>query len=251
LHNAGNFIFFEEFMASPSFEVSCSWYDIKCDVELDFAGKALYKEKLHPNIEALLMLKEYLHDKCLFEQWTYLYVLHFNASLICTLVRNYYTGRTHWNEIIPNVYLGAIPLRYYNHGEQLKNLGIKRVISLVREKEFTHSYFFTPDFDWIEKDIKQIILPAKDNEPLEYSHFVRGVEYILECINNGLPVFAHCKGGVGRSASLITALLVVLYKYSVEEALAFVVSKRPQTNLQSSQIAAVHGFVSKYKPLKV
>ena len=52
-------------------------------------------------------------------------------------------------------------------------------------------------------------LPTDDHEPPSPLHLQMGMSFLRQCEEAAIPVFVHCLMGVGRSASLVLAHLLV------------------------------------------
>jgi len=83
-------------------------------------------------------------------------------------------------------------------------------------------------------------LPTSDHQPPNPLHLQMGLSFLQRCEEAGLPVFVNCLMGVGRSASLVLAHLLVkrFRESSVDEALAFLSSRRPAAAPNGAQIEA-------------
>ena len=67
-----------------------------------------------------------------------------------------------------------------------------------------------------------------------------GLSFLRRCEEAAIPVFVNCLMGVGRSASLVLAHLLVgrFRDQGVDEALAFLLSRRPAAAPNGPQIEA-------------
>lgn len=186
-----------------------------------------------------------LDQKNAFKDWTVGNVIWFNASLILTLWMNSFRGYAYWSQINEYIILGAIPLKDFEHNVTLETLGVKHVITLVKQHELMR-WYYNPVIDWGEK-IKQIIIPAADCEPLDHHQYKLGVEYLRACVTQQEITYVHCRAGVGRSGSLVVAYVAIALNISVEEAIECVKHIRPQLNLNQKQVDATDSFVISYK----
>ena len=117
------------------------------------------------------------------------------------------------NEITENLYLGN--LSSAENVENLKKLGIKKVLSLLE-------YFSFPKYKEEDNIIhKKLSINDFDNENI--------IRYFGECLNfikGDDKILVHCRAGSSRSASFVIAYLIWNKKMSFKEAFDFVKSKR-------------------------
>ena len=117
------------------------------------------------------------------------------------------------DEIIENLYLGNFTSS--ENIQQLKDLGIKKVLSVIdfddfpnyKSEEIAHKYVEVSDFDY--QNIIQYFG--------ECLNFIKGEEKVL----------VHYMAGASRSATIVIAYLMWTKKMKFDEALNFVISKRP------------------------
>ena len=86
-------------------------------------------------------------------------------------------------------------------------------------------------------------LPTKNHEAPAPDKLNLGVQTLEFLISKKIKVYIHCKMGHGRAPTLFAAYLVSKGK-TVDEAIAFIKSKRPSIHLQESQIEALRIFAS-------
>jgi protein-tyrosine phosphatase len=147
-----------------------------------------------------------------------------------------------WSKIEPyNIYLGALPLQNKGHFQQILDLGIHQVISVVEDFEMEDGYLNSPvkAVDWKKKgiDVKQI--KAVDFLPLTREEIKTGIQELAESLKGGKTVYIHCKAGRGRSATIVIAYLMQHQLMSFDDAFALVQNARPQINLNSAQRQAI------------
>ena len=117
------------------------------------------------------------------------------------------------DEIIENIYLGNYEAS--ENIQKLKELGIKKVLSLIRyykgpnyeDEGIIHKWYDVYDFE--DQNIIQYFG--------ECFNFIKGEEKIL----------VNCMAGASRSATIVIAYLMWIKKMKYEDALNFVCSKRP------------------------
>ena len=117
------------------------------------------------------------------------------------------------DEIIDNLYLGNFSAS--ENIQQLKDLGIKKVLSVVDFNDF-------PNY----KD-ENIIHKSVEVSDFDYQNII---QYFGECLNfikGEEKILVHCMAGASRSATIVIAYLMWIQKMKFDDALNFVKSKRP------------------------
>ena len=164
--------------------------------------------------------------------------LKYESSLVYTQ----FTSTGWWTKIEPyNLYLGALPLKNKGHLDQILELGVTRVLSLVEDFELEDGWLNRPvkSQDWIDRSLEVKHIPAEDFLPVKAHEIAEGIEYLAQMLDEGHTVYVHCKAGRGRSATIVIAYLMQYQGISLEEAIAFVKEQRPQINLNPSQRQAI------------
>lgn len=169
----------------------------------------------------------------------------FEASLIYTklTIKNWY------NEVTPNIILGALP--FNEHFEGIKNLGTNAVLSMVDSFELENESFDIIH-DWVDMGILQKHIPTQDFLGVPSDKIEEAVTFLEEQIKQGKKVYVHCKAGRGRSASVVSAYLMkhglgspenegyIPPNSSLDRIYSFLKSKRAQVNLNSNQQKAIN-----------
>ncbi|KNC84138.1 hypothetical protein SARC_03636 [Sphaeroforma arctica JP610] len=136
-----------------------------------------------------------------------------------TIFASYYI-RPWYNEVIPGskVYIGAVPLTFMGHMDLLeKELEVVGVINVMAE-------FDGPTTEYEKRNMHQLHIPTPDHMEPELNDIRQGVNYLKDycphppkvdgqgnVISNDRPckgVYVHCKGGVGRSATIVFCWLL-------------------------------------------
>lgn len=137
------------------------------------------------------------------------------------------------NRIEPyHIYLGDLPLSDKDHGQQIADLGVTWVISLVEDSPVQ------PE-DWQQNGMTIEHIPAVDTEPLKPEEIKRGVESLAQVLDQGHTVYIHCKEGSGHSASIVIAYLMQYQTLPYDDALALVKTWRPTITLNDDQSQAI------------
>lgn len=178
----------------------------------------------------------------------------FYPSVLYNVVRSRVQSDWNWyNEITPNVVLGALPSK--NTLQELKEQGVTAVVTLnqphelfVQPAEFaqlgfahlwlrTTDYLYAPTLEELHRGVKFIAGMTDlcdDTLSRTYHHHT-------EHVANDTKVYVHCKAGRGRSTTLVLCWLVST-GMDVDAAWSMVLGKRPQVCLAAAQWAAVRAF---------
>ena len=116
------------------------------------------------------------------------------------------------DEIIENLYLGNFSAS--ENIQQLKDLGIKKVLSVIDFNDF-------PNY----KD-ENIIHKSVEVSDFDYQNII---QYFGECLNfikGEEKILVHCMAGASRSATIVIAYLMWTQKMDYEKAFQFVKDKR-------------------------
>jgi atypical dual specificity phosphatase len=140
--------------------------------------------------------------------------------------------KDYWTLMDSHVFLGAVPIDFLGHIEQLHARGVRAVINLCDEYQ-------GPIQKYKKLHIKQLYLPTIDHEEPSVQAMQEAVRFIEEQKNTGVRIYVHCKGGNGRSAAIVFAwLLYKNQKWTPEETQHYMNEKRKirkklytQTNL--------------------
>ena len=108
------------------------------------------------------------------------------------------TGLASW--VTPNLAAGPAPMSYAQL-EAIKSAGVDSIVNLCAE---------FPDLPGIEKDAGFDVyhLPIEDEETPEIEIMDEALEWIDESIYLGKKVLVHCRHGIGRTGTIISAYLL-------------------------------------------
>ncbi|PRP87637.1 hypothetical protein PROFUN_04664 [Planoprotostelium fungivorum] len=135
------------------------------------------------------------------------------ARLLIGLRRNW------WDQVDQGVYLGGVPVVYFDHVGQLHSLGVRAVVNLCDEYE-------GPVEEYKKRDMQQLHVPTVDHFEPSVDTLKKTVEFINEHRNKGESVYIHCKAGHGRSAAVAFAWLLFKHRLSLGDAQELILSKR-------------------------
>jgi hypothetical protein len=136
-------------------------------------------------------------------------------------------GRASIDRITELVYMGS-RIKRRKDFLRLREAGVRAAVDLKREGPDLWPF---DAFLW---------LPTDDHRAPNPLHLQMGLSFLRRCEEAATPVFVNCMMGVGRSASLVLAHLLVsrFRDAKVDEALAFLASRRPAVAPNAGQIEA-------------
>lgn len=140
-----------------------------------------------------------------------------------------------------SIYLGAMPLKNWNHIDTITGLGIKAILAVNKKYEFQAQLGAEPvqSHEWESKEIKFLRISSPDLKPIKVEKLARAVDYVKEQFDLGNPIYIHCTGGRGRSVSVAIASLMEIKGYTLEDTIKHVKKCRPQMMLSHDQIAVI------------
>lgn len=174
-----------------------------------------------------------------------------------TLTRNIFLAsrksarRVWWNQITPQIILGALPLKNKGHHKKLfETANVRAVLSVVEPFEINNLGLFSEPVaptDWKNKSIDHLLIDTPDFHPISLRQIEQGVEFIRSAIQQRKVVYVHCKAGRGRSTTMVICYLL---KYgeakNLEEAFKFIQQFRSHILLTEAQREAVSEYHQKY-----
>ncbi len=136
-----------------------------------------------------------------------------------------------YSYITDSIYIGTNQCCQIDFDDMLVKEGITYDISL--EKERIDAPYGVTSYVWIPVEDHQ----APTQEQLEF-----GVYVLEKIVSLGKKAYIHCKNGHGRAPTLVAAYLVKNGK-TVEEAVAFIKSKRSVIHPEDVQMEALEEFL--------
>jgi hypothetical protein len=107
----------------------------------------------------------------------------------------------------------AMPGRYGNLAADLKKLQAEGIALIVN---LTHTpLIIPPEF---QDSFNVVHVPIVDGHPPEIEQMDHIVDLVRDAIFKGKRTVIHCRGGMGRTASVIIPLLMEFENYSLEKA---------------------------------
>lgn len=151
---------------------------------------------------------------------------------------------SYWSKLSDRIFLGAMPLKNWNHSDTITKLGVKAILSINEDYELKSQLFADPitSKDWQEKNINFLNISSPDLEPIEPVKLAKAVNYVAEQHHLGNPVYIHCTGGRGRSVSVAICSLIKLERFTFDSACSYLKQCRPQVMLNRAQIDSIKSW---------
>lgn len=128
--------------------------------------------------------------------------------------------------VIPNV-LGGSSVPSANDLKLFAKMGIVHVITCLEEP-----------LNIVQNDVKVHFFQIDDRTPPSMNQ----LDEMLDIVQLGEPTIVHCKGGVGRTNTVLACVLIRQEKLNSEEAIAKIKSTRPKVILDDRQVKFVKEF---------
>lgn len=126
----------------------------------------------------------------------------------------------------PNV-LGGSSIPSASDLKLFSKMGIVNVITCLEEP-----------LNVVQDDVKIHFFRVDDRTPPTMSQ----LEAMLSIVEGGQPTIVHCKGGVGRTNTVLACVLIKDQRLSSEDAIAQIKSKRPKVILDDRQVKFLKQF---------
>jgi len=151
-----------------------------------------------------------------------------------------------WNVVLPNLVLGAIPIKEWKHIDKLKELGITHVVT-VTEKHENHeaNLLVTPvsPEDWARHDVVHKQVETPDMSGLSLRQIRETVKYIDEVLRDPHnKVYIHCKAGKGRSVIMTACYLIYTKDEKPDEVVDGLQKIRRVVHLNSQQSKCIEEY---------
>merc|ERR1711953_390539 len=155
-------------------------------------------------------------------------------------VRKYVVGERDWfNQIQPNLFLGAIPLKSNSSkGHQgkldeipkkLPELGVTGVVSV--NEEFERVVTLSSD-EWNRIGVELLKVNCGDfNFAPKAEDLKAAADFIQNKVEDGGGVYVHCKAGRTRSATIVAAYLILHQNHTLDSAYELMKQGRPHVIL--------------------
>lgn len=124
------------------------------------------------------------------------------------------------NEIIPGIFIGNA--KASQNPLTIQQNKINMVVNCTKD---------IPFLEWIPYKIRLAI--NDDRNPKEIQAFQKEIDkvvgYIYDHVTNGNTVLVHCRAGIQRSASVVSAFLMKYSEMNIQQSVEFIQTKRKQT----------------------
>lgn len=125
--------------------------------------------------------------------------------------------------ILPNFLFLGPELTEPAHVEELKELGVKRIMNLAMElNEDDHGLNLKERFE------RYVKIPMRDT--VEEENVLKGVREVCEILDDArlhsAPTYVHCKAGKSRSVTAVMAYLIHANHWTLSRAYGFVLERR-------------------------
>ncbi|KAF9451358.1 hypothetical protein P691DRAFT_808116 [Macrolepiota fuliginosa MF-IS2] len=125
--------------------------------------------------------------------------------------------------ILPNFLFLGPELTEAGHVEELKELGVKRILNIAIEcGEDDHGLKLKDRFE------RYVKIPMRDT--VEEENILKGVREVCEILDDArlhsAPTYVHCKAGKSRSVTAVMAYLIHANHWTLSRAYAFVLERR-------------------------
>lgn len=118
--------------------------------------------------------------------------------------------------------------------DQLKNEGIKSVLCLLTENEFSQYGVEELKSAYTEAKMESLYLPILDQAAPNLEDLNKALEWMDLRLKSG-ALLVHCVGGLGRSGTVVAAYLITKEHLSVSDAIARVRESRSQRAIESKR----------------
>lgn len=130
-------------------------------------------------------------------------------------------------------------------------IGIRAVMVLIEPSEAVHLGGLSNYLKELQKRRFEFIsIPIRDFTAPTLEACKQAVEWIDEKIHEGLPVLVHCRGGLGRTGTVIACYLVYNGMSDIE-AINYVRNLRPGSIELEEQVKTVQQFYKLVKSQKL
>lgn len=124
--------------------------------------------------------------------------------------------------ILPNFLFLGPELTTEEHVQDLKELGVKRILNIAAECDDDQGLRLKEVFDRYYK------IPMRDT--VEEENIARGVREVCEILDDArlhsAPTYVHCKAGKSRSVTAVMAYLIHANHWTLSRAYSFVLERR-------------------------
>ncbi|XP_027693465.1 phosphatidylglycerophosphatase and protein-tyrosine phosphatase 1 [Vombatus ursinus] len=167
----------------------------------------------------------------------------FYPTLLYTLVRVKVSGPGHrdwYHRIDSTVLLGALPLRSLTR-RLIEKENVGGVITM--NEEYETRFLCNTKEEWKALGVEQLRLSTVDMTGVPtLENLKKGVQFTLKYMALEKCVYVHCKAGRSRSATMVAAYLMQVYKWNPEEAVDAIARIRSHIHIRPGQVEVLKEF---------
>ncbi|UYV75133.1 PTPMT1 [Cordylochernes scorpioides] len=166
--------------------------------------------------------------------------LSFYPTLFYNVMMKQISLREWYNRIDETVVLGALPFRSTSK-KLIEEEDVKNVVSMNEDYELR--LWVPTQEEWGQHGVKFLQLQTIDmfHAPCQ-TKLRRGVDFILDALQQQQSVYVHCKAGRTRSATLVGCYLMQRHSWTPDQAVELMRSKRPHILLGPKQWEALRVY---------
>lgn len=164
-------------------------------------------------------------------------------SLAFNIFMSKVSSRTWYNRLDDTVIVGALPFKSVTH-ELIKQENVKAMVTTNEDFELQYLTYNKQELSSLGVDQLRLVITDLTGTPTQ-TDIVSAVDFIMDHRKKGNSVYVHCKAGRTRSATIAMCYLVQLHKWTPEQSLDYMKSKRPHVWLRPKQLASVQEFYDK------
>nr|XP_033784021.1 phosphatidylglycerophosphatase and protein-tyrosine phosphatase 1 [Geotrypetes seraphini] len=166
--------------------------------------------------------------------------LAFYPSLLYTVLLEKLSSRKWFHRIDGTILVGALPFRCMSQ-QLIEEENVRGVITMNEEYE-TWLWCNTAE-EWQAMGVEQLRLSTVDLTGIPtLENLERGVAFALKHRQIGNSVYIHCKAGRSRSPTMAAAYLIMVNKWSPQQAVRHIASIRPHILVRQGQLEALEQF---------
>ncbi len=144
--------------------------------------------------------------------------------------------RNWWDEVDPNVIVGAMPLA--SDVARMKDAGVVAVVNTCQE-------YPGPIDEYEKAGITQLRVETIDFTHPSLESVEAAVEFMNQQLVNGGKIYVHCKAGRARSATVAICWLMANRGLNPDEGQRLLLEKRPHINPRLTERPVVQQFWEK------
>lgn len=134
-----------------------------------------------------------------------------------------------FDDVLDDLLIGAYPLDAADVW-MLEWSGVRRVLNLVEEDEYRPGERFGVETALQKSGIEERRVGLTDYGGLPAKELETAVQTVNEWLDQGIRTYVHCRAGWQRSAAVAAGVVAVRQGIDIDEALAFVQTRKPSAD---------------------